>query len=938
MLKRLSLFLAVYMAAFVVVQAADTGVRSGTLPNGITYYVSQNSYPAGRADFFLVRAMGSAVEEENERGLAHFLEHMCFNGTEHFPGNTLISWLESVGVKFGTNLNAYTSADETVYNISKVPVERMQVVDSCLLIMRDWSCALTLADKDIDDERGVIVNEWRQRNTAANRILERVAPQIYPGSSYGTRLPIGQMSVVENFKPEVLRAFYHKWHNTDNMAVVVVGDIDPDTVVEKIGELFGGIARSESDGKAVFDVPSTPSLIVAVESDPEQSVNMMQLHFKHAPASAASLEDEIRASLVSELLTSMLAGRFDIVEADPGCSYHHLGIGDMKFFLSRGGKSLMFRGISLPGREAETLATWYAELSRALRYGFRPGEFALAKADMKKTLERRMERRRSNTDIAKAYARLYLDGGFCTGDASEARLALSMLDSVSTQEVWDYLKSVVSADGSNTVVMLYKPESEISGNVTQAGLKDDLRKAFMSVNDMELEAYEDTFTGGSILAAEPVPGRIVEADSLACFGAQVFTLSNGVKVYARRNTAHPGQVYVRGISPGGLSVRYSEDVIPSMKLINEGVAVSRFGEYTAQELKKLLTGRDIAVTTDVDVTKETVEIATTAADMRDAFRLMYLKLTDVRPDSAAFAIMQRGQIETLGRRYANPTQAMGESIHRHVYSHHPLGAKLTAAVASRADYQTILDLYADRFGDVSDFTFYVAGDFDTDSLRSCLEDYVASLPAAGRDDRVRDIGYRFTPGNRNLCFRADMETPQAIVYTFYHGPSSYDIPTAVTATMLGQIVKSRLLADLRENKGWTYSITGHCSALPSMNDFDPSSFLFPIYVKTSPEHADDVASAVTDAIGRIASEDPSEQELSKVKGYLLKSDADNVSDNAYWLSVMKVYAENGLDMHDGFRKAVEAVTPADISEFARETVLKGEVTRLMMLPSEEDTK
>lgn len=910
--------------------AATDGVRKGTLPNGITYYVCHNASPAGRADFFLVRGIGSVVENENERGLAHFLEHMCFNGTRNFPGNSVISYLESIGVKFGADLNAYTSADETVYNISRVPVARTSVIDSCLLIMHDWSCALTLSDAGIDAERGVIVNEWRQRNTAANRMLERAAPQLYPGSAYGNRLPIGLMSVVENFNPQTLRDFYRKWHRTDNEAIIVAGDIDPDDVVERIRKKFGSIPASENGDKPVFSVPDTPELTVIVETDPEQNVDMLQLHFKHSPVVAATAKDQWRADIVSELLTSMLAGRFDAVEADPGCPYHHLGVGDMKYFLSRPIKSLMLRGICLPGREAETLTTWYTEVSRALRHGFMPGELSLAKKELAEKLKARRSRVRSNTDVAKRLVRHYLDGGFLCSWASETDGMEALLPEISVDEVTAYLRSIVDPSGRNAVVLLYKPDDK--QRTGKRELKKDLSEAFHAVNDMEFAQCEDFAISGLVLEHEPVPGSIESVDSLAQFAAESMLLSNGVRVYARRSNSHPGQIYVRGVSPGGLSMRYCDELIPSMKLINEAMAVSRFGQFSSADLRKLCTGMDIAVTTNVDITKETVEMSTSARDMRDAFRLLYLKLTDARPDTAAFLIMQRAQTASLARRYLNPTQAMGDSIHRNVYSHHPLGAKITADIAAAADYTEILDLYRDRFSDVSDFTFYVTGDYDPDSLRSCLESYVASLPAAGRMEKVRDIGYRFTPGTRELRFTAKMETPQAIVYTFYHGPAAYDVKTAVSATVLGQIVKSRLLADLRENRGWTYGITGHCSALPSMNDVDPSSFLFPVYIKTSPEHADEVAEAVSAVVEAIAANGPDGGELNKVKEFMLKSWTDNAADNAYWLSVLKVYNDSNLDMHEGFRKAVEALTPADISAFARGTVLKGDRIRLMMLP------
>lgn len=388
-------------------------VRTGTLPNGLTYYIMRNQEPKGQADFFLAQRTGSVQEKENERGLAHFLEHMAFNGSEHFPGNSLITYLESIGVKFGADLNAYTSTDETVYNISRVPTVRQSSLDSCLLILRDWSSALCLNDSDIDAERGVIEGEWRHRSAASNRILEKILPQIYPGSIYGKRMPIGLMSVVKNFKPETLRGYYRRWHRPENQAVIVVGDFNPDIMEAKVKQMFSPLkAGNAKGGKAMLPkVPDNKKMIVAIGSDPEQGHNMLQLHFKHK-APELTGEDYWRRKVGESLLGSMLAERMDSLEQTADCPWQSLGVGFTNFLLSRGEHSFVMRGIVKKGREKDAFSAWYAEVLRALDHGFTPEELEMAKTEyMGELTKQRRNKKDSNTAYSRRWVRHFLDGG-----------------------------------------------------------------------------------------------------------------------------------------------------------------------------------------------------------------------------------------------------------------------------------------------------------------------------------------------------------------------------------------------------------------------------------------------------------------------------------------------------------------------------------------------
>ncbi|MDE7495459.1 MAG: insulinase family protein, partial [Muribaculaceae bacterium] len=438
-------------------EVTDTHLKEGTLPNGLTYYIYRNAEPSGRVDFFLSRNIGSRVEEADEKGLAHFLEHMCFNGSRNFPDNRLIEWLESVGVKFGKNLNAYTSADETVYNISMVPSGRESVLDSCLMVLRDWSDGLTLADAAIDSERGVIKGEWRHRDNAASRMLRRAAPRLYPGSPYGEAMPIGTMEVVENFPPQKLRDFYRKWYTPGAEAVIVAGDVDPEEMERKIAALFSDMGK---DSKAVLaqepEFPVNDRLSVIVESDPEQSTNMIQLYFKHDDRGLSS-EERLRRELLADLISSMLIERFDALELADNTPVANVGVGDTNFLLSKKVKAYIVRAQAKPGRTDEALKALYRELRRGREKGFSNEDFENARAELlEKERNKAVERKsRSNTDLAKEISRYFTEGGVFETPAERLTRGEKMLEGITAEDCRARLAELVDPSGRNAVVLTY---------------------------------------------------------------------------------------------------------------------------------------------------------------------------------------------------------------------------------------------------------------------------------------------------------------------------------------------------------------------------------------------------------------------------------------------------------------------------------------------------
>lgn len=880
-------------------------LRTGTLQNGMTYYIRTNRNSSGMADFFLAQRAGSVNETEQERGLAHFLEHMCFNGTEHFPGNSLISWLETKGVKFGKNLNAYTSTDETVYNISKVPVKNTEVLDSCLLIIRDWCSGLTLDPASIDAERGVIENEWRHRNSAANRQLERAMPSIYPGSIYGERMPIGKMEIVKNFKPETLKSFYDKWYFPGNQAVIVVGDINADYAENKIKQLFGDIKRKGNRIDTLPEVAENRELIVVSESDPEQTTNLVQLHFRHP---------EYKNEAAAELAGSMLASRFDEIELDPDCPYTYLGIGETKFMLSRGVKSLVMRGVAKPGRAADAVKTWYTELSRALRHGFTPEELEIAKKQMAKDLKNKKQKASNtgNTEYARRYVRNFIDRTPTEEFAEEYDRKLAEMEAVTLEDADEYLKTVVNPTGKNAVLISYSPEKDDFPKVDTNALRD----AFLSVNDMYLAAFEAPDDNGKILDIEPASGSILDSKPYIFEGATEYMLSNGIKVIAWQAKDTPGQIFIRGIGLGGLSQNYNEKDAPTLKMINETLAACGAGNRSANEMKRLGLGRKINTSVNISNTEETVESSTTPEDMEDAFRMIYLKSTNLTLDLPSVKAMLAAERNKLRNRHVNPIQVMGDSIHRNVYSRHPLGAKTTVELIDHVDPELAMNVYRDRFGDMADFTFYIAGDFNKDSLENCLERYIASLPTNGRMETPKDINYRFTQANQTIDFTREMSSPVGVIYNFYTGNGDYNLTNVIAATAFGQILRTRLLAELREKRGWTYSVQGHCSVTAGMNGTDSPSIMMPNYIKVEPGHEDETNAYVNATVKKMMTDGVTKEELDKVKEYLAKSYFENITDNAYRLVVMRAKERFGQDMHTDYLSTLENLT--DIRPYVKD--------------------
>ena len=912
----------------------DPAVRTGQLPNGLTYYIRHNNSPEGQADFFIAQRVGSINEEENQRGLAHFLEHMCFNGTEHFPQNTLIEYLESLGVKFGKNLNAYTSTDETVYNICQVPTSRESALDSCVMILSDWSGRLLLEKDDIDAERGVIKGEMRQRSSPGSRILTAVAPTIYQDGIYGNRMPIGLTEIIDNFDPEDLRAYYRKWYHPANQAVIVVGDVDVDKIEESIRRNFSDItAGPESVTTTKVEVADNPLPIVATGTDPEQANNMIQLYVKEPllPDSLAGTIEEVRRDYIRALVCDMLVERFDALEETPDCPWTGLGIGLQKFLLSGTRNALMLRATAFDAENTRrAISTLDTELLRAALHGFTDTELQRAKLSerSKMNTDYANAEAETNTDMARKYVKHFIRGVVVPSAEQYYKMMKGVERTTSLEDVNRYFADMVKPDGRNRITTIYAAAKD-----AEALQADVIKRDAESIDIAAITPFVDTFANTPLLADIPLKGSIV-SEKDAPFGSRELTLSNGIKVYLRHNDAKPDEVLVHAVSPGGFSMNYDPAKKALYKMTDDALAASGFGGHSSTGLRKLLAGHSVKSAVKIGNTNEELIAVTTPSDLETALQLLYIKATSPNRDDNAFGALMASTRSKLENPNRTATFAMGDSIHAIVYNRHPLGEKLYPSELDKVDYDSILAIHADRFGDMSDFTYIITGNFNNDEVKALVEKYIASLPGNGRQEKPQDIGYGFFKGEGAFSYTYPMEsTPQSITYSFFNGECPYDLEHILIAQTFGSIVKSRLMAEVREKRGLTYGINSHCSVTTGFNSPDtPSRFIMPVYIKVEPGHEEEVFGVVRSTISDLSTDGPTPEEVGKVKAFLAKEIADNRTDNGYWETVIKVYDQFGQDMDSDYEAILDRMTPETIRDFGKTYLTGADHVEISMKP------
>ena len=910
----------------------DAQTRYGQLDNGLTYYIRHNEYPKGQANFYIAQKVGSVQEEDDQRGLAHFLEHMCFNGTENFPENSLIRYLETLGVKFGAQLNAYTSIEETVYNINNVPTGREATIDSVLLILHDWSHNLTLDPKEIDKERGVIHEEWRLRTSAMQRILTRQLPKLMSNSRPGNRMPIGLMEIIDNFKPEVLRAYYEKWYRPDLQAIVVVGDLDVDRTEQSIKQMFSPIPMPENAAKReYYTVPQNDEAIVVSDHDKEQTLPIVLICNKHddpLPREQRNSLAYMMTTVVKHMTMTMLNKRLDEKSLDPDCPYIEAGVEDGDFLLA---KTPAFQTTIVPkeGSLEEAIRTVMAEVYRAAEHGFTQGEFDRCRNEFLSQVEAQYNNReKTETGVyIHDYVRNFLDNVPIPGIEFENMLYHQTLPQLPVQMTNELIKSLVSVSDKNLVVLSVNPEKEGYVQPTEQQLLD----AIHSAQQMKLEAYVDNVKNEPLIAKLPKPGKIKKEVS-GPFDTQILTLSNGARVILKKTDYQDNQVLMRAYSEGGTG-RYGVDDKYNLNLSGVLIGASGLGNFTDTELDKALAGIQASVSAQLGGRSEFLSGSAVPKDLRTMFELTYLHFAPLKRDDKAAQSALNQMKEMLRNQAANPMRAFSDSLQTTLYgADNPRLVLMKEENVDKVSYDRVLEIYRDRFQGANDFTFVFVGNFDNDSIRQYICQYLASLPKVKRNDKAVDNHYNIREGQYTTRFQRKMQEPQTAMILYLQSPIKNTLKNQVVADVLGQVLTMRLIEIVREEMGAAYSVNASCG-ISKISDGSCRTNI-QIYAPVKPEMCDSALLVINQELQKIARDGAEDKYISKVKEYLLKTYTENERKNGTWLSYIEEQDRDQLDTYTNYQPTVQAVTSDDIAALAKQILEAKNCITVIMLPEE----
>ena len=893
----------------------DPNVRIGKLDNGLTYYIRHNEYPKGQADYFIAQKVGSIQEEDNQRGLAHFLEHMAFNGSKNFPDNSLVHWLETVGVKFGRNLNAGTGFDQTTYYFTQVPTARESVQDSCLLVLADWADGLLLEDAEIDKERGVIHEEWRSRNVGQQRLMEEALPIIYPGSKYADRMIIGTMEIVDNIPYQDLRDYYEKWYRPDLQGIVVFGDIDVDRIEAKIKEIFSPIKMPANPAKReYYEVPDNEETIYYIGKDKELPNARVQIMFKSdtRPDSLKGTLDYLVEDYAVDMLMGMLGNRLDDMSTKPDAPFAAAGAYNGNYLYAKTKDAFTTVAIPKGNDVIPAFEAIYREALRAKRGGFTASEYDRVRSEYMSRLENQYKNRNTitNTALAQSYVNNFHDNEPIPGIELEYQI-MSMLSQQLSVEMLNAAMAELVPD-NNTVVMVMLPDN---GEYT-VPTKEQLAESMKRVAAEDIEVYVDQVKSEPLIPQLPAPGTIVSTSKDEHWDATVWTLSNGAKVVVKPTTYKENEILFRAYAPGGTSTLPS-DYDDILRVFSYVTSTNGLGDYTASDLNKYLAGKQASVSFGFDDYDRVLSGSTVPKDLPTLMELLYMTFKDVSITQDEFDANKNTYAGFLQNQEAEPSYQFSKGLMEYMYSsprRHLGGVDLIKA-ASR---EQALDVIHKELANPGEFTFYFVGNIDLDTFKPLVEQYIASLPgkAVNAAEIKPDPALALRAGSGTEQVTYPMDTPQTWVAILATANLPYSSKDSKLASIAGQILTARLVKLVREEKGAVYSISasGGMTREPSMRNVTMQS-AFPMKPEMKDEVLDIIAGQFEDMTKNI-----SQEELDKVKEYMIKEATANREKNASWLSAMVAYQIKPVDGFTGAVEEISSITTDDVKKFMKQVM------------------
>ncbi len=904
----------------------DQNVRRGKLENGLTYYIRHNEKPAQRANFYIAQKVGSILEEENQRGLAHFLEHMAFNGTANFPGKELLNYMEHNGVKFGENVNAWTSIEQTVYMLTNVPTTNPGLIDSSLLVLHDWSSFISLEGEEIDKERGVILEEKRQRNSARQRMWEKMLPEIYPNSPYGHRMPIGTEEVISGFEHDALRAYYRKWYRPDLQGIIIIGDIDVNEVEKRLKTIFEDIPAPVNPAERTrFEVADNTEPIVSICTDREETNYSLSVYYKQDVVPNEDKND-IQYWLkgyIDQLVSTMYNNRMKELtqKANPPFIYGYgyygtFFVSDTKDAWTTFAYAKDFSGID------EAMNAIVTENKRMQLYGFTASEFERAKADLMKHIENQYDERDKQETSRHFYPILshFLTNEPLMGIENEYTLLGQILPTLPLEAINEYAKQFVRED--NIVITLTAPEKE--GEVLPT--KAELLALFEKANQVEVEPYVETVSNDPLIATLPVKGSIASKKHNNTFDATELTPKNGVKVIYKSTNFKDDEILMSAYSFGGYSVMDQSDPY-TLQEINDLVKLGGLGNFSAIDLPKVLAGKKVNVNPNIGYFTEGLNGNCSARDLETMLQCTYLYFNSLRSDKEAFQSYITRSKSLVANAESDPNTAFRDSLMFALYDNHPLIKRMKAEDYDKIDYDKAMKLYAGRFEDANNFVFTFVGNINPETFEPMIEQYIGSLKTKKNDETWTDKIPAITDKDVNNHYTKAMENPKVSCYMVYNGDMEFSHKNQLTMRVLNDVMDIVYTEKIREDEGGTYGVgvSGNLSIRPK------GTFMFLIAFETNKDVYEKLMGIATAELQNVASNGPRPEDLKKVKEFLIKKHGEDMESNRYWMNCIQSVERDKHNPMLDYNEVINGITSDDVANMAK-AVLKGYKKEIVQIP------
>jgi len=900
----------------------DPKTRTGVLPNGLHYYVRANAYPAKRAELRLAVNAGSILEDDDQRGMAHVIEHMGFNGTTHFKKNELVSYLQSIGVRFGADLNAYTSFDETVYML-QVPTDTARILEQGITVLEDWAHGQLFDSTEVANERGVVVEEWRSGKGANDRMRQQYWPILFRGSKYADRWVIGTQESIMSSTPTVLRRFYHDWYRPDNMAMIAVGDFDPAQMEALIKKHFSGIQPVRNPRKrALADVPGNKAPLVAITTDKEATNTVVQLMFK-LPKEETRTVGDYRRMLTSRLYGAMLNGRFSEMAQKPNAPFAQ-AFGNKGTFVRSVDVFQVLALVKDGGAErgAEALIT---ETRRVDQFGFLQSELDRAKQNMLRTYERAYAERDKtvSAQIVSEYVGNFLDAEPVPGIEAEYQLAQRLVPAITLQEV-NTLASTWITD-ENRVILVQGPQKDGVQMPTQSEMLAVIDRA----SKAPVTAYTENVTAGALVAKLPTPGRIASVQKPNGAGITEWKLSNGARVLIKPTDFKADEIRFGAYSMGGSSLVSDADYM-SAAMAAQIVYTSGLATFNRVDLGKKLSGKSVSLQPTIGGTTEGLSGTASPKDLETLMQLAYLQFTAPRLDTPAVTAFQNQFNTMLANRGVSPEAAVSDTFSMTMSSNHPRARPLTVATFAEVNPQRAYDIYRDRFADASDFTFVFVGNVDTVALKPLAEQYLATLPSTGRKETWKDVGIRPPTGVVEKVVRKGTE-PKSMTFIAFTGPIDFTEQNRFDLQALVDLVRIKIIETLREKMSGTYSP----GIMSSSTKIPLPQYTITTFFSSSPENIESLSRAVFATIDTLQRNGPSQVDVNKVKEELIRGHEVELKQNAYWMSYILAKDQNGEDVASAqaqYDAMIKKLTAAQVQQAAKQFFNMKNYVRVVLVP------